>query len=801
MHTVQEELALEERMIQAGQERFNLRNKKAEDSGRGDETSYAKRLIPEYFCSVVDNFKVFVEGSGASRYGKYRKLMREVTAEQLALFSLRTIFSSFMQHRSIQSVALTIGKLIEDEQRFSDFRKRNETKFKVVMAELEKTRTVSYAHRHAVLTLNANNDEQPWESWTPHERAAVGMKCIDIVCSATPLIAVETFVSQGKQHTVIRPTRECTDWIQKHVEAASVLHPAFAPTIIPPLEWSGYTSGGYYDPQLRNRLPFVRCRSKEHAACIRNSSLDAVYTATSAIQSTPWEINTAVHDVFKEVWKKNLRIGMPPSEPYEIPAVPVEKGKKKQDMTPEEREDFHQWCAQAAAIYTLEKERVAKCYQIVQTMRLAEEYRNYGILYFPMHADFRSRLYTACTSLSPQGGDCAKGLLRFYIGKPLGKTGVRWFLLHGAGKYGYDKLSFTDRIEAILNREQEILDTAEDPLSNTDFWGNADKPWQFLAWCFEYAEYKKRGEDFISHLPISLDGSCNGLQHYSAMLRDSVGGHATNLTVTDTPQDIYQAVADVCIKKLKAMNDPMAKRWLEYGITRKLAKKPVMTLPYGSTHQTCTQSILAHILEHDRTFFGNRPFMAALFLSNILWGSIGDVVVAAREGMAWLKKAASICSKTEQAIIWHTPINFPVFQKSCEQEIVRIKQTIYGKQYSLRFGFNNTKLDKPKMRSGIAPNFVHSLDASHMMMTINAAKNEGIDNFACIHDDYGTHAADTERFFTIIREQFVKLYTEHNPLAEFKAEQEETLGVTLPELPKTGTLDINEVLNSKYFFS
>lgn len=801
MYSIQDELALEDQMLLTGKERFNLRNKNAEESGRGDETSYAKRLLPAYFKDTVEAIRAFVEGKGAKRYGKYRTLMRGIGAEQIALFTMREIFAGLMQQRALPAVALKIGHAIEDEQRFSDFKEKNREKYAVVMAELEKTRTQSYSHRHAVLTLNANNSDHAWESWSTQERAHVGMVCIQIVCETCNLVELHTQYTNGKKNTVLQATRECEKWVRKHCEIASMLHPAFAPTVIAPAPWADYTEGGYYSPAVRGRLPFVRCHTKEHVTCMRNAKIGSVYQAATLIQSTPWEINTDVHDVLKEVWRKNLRIGMPPSEPYVVPPAPVERSKKRDEMDEQEREDFRNWCMQASAIYTLEKERVSKCYQIVQVLRLAEEYRKYGILYFPIHADFRSRLYAACTGLSPQGGDFSKGLLRFHKGKPLGKAGVRWFLLHGAGKYGYDKLSFDDRIQAIIDREREILDTAADPLSNTDFWGNADKPWQFLAWCFEYAGYKRDGEAFVSHLPISLDGSCNGLQHYSALLRDSVGGKATNLIPSDKPQDIYQAVADVCIRKLQAMDDPMARRWLEFGITRKIAKKPVMTLPYGSTKQTCTSSILGSILDQDRDFFGNRPFMAALFLSNILWDSIGDVVIAARAGMDWLKKSAAIIAKTNQAIIWHTPLNFPVYQKNCELDVMQINQTIYNKRYRVSFGSLTDKVDKNKMRNGIAPNFVHSLDASHMMRTVLAAHAEGIDSFACIHDDYGTHAADTARFFQIIREQFVKMYTEHDPLAEFKQEQEEALGVKLPDLPARGSLNISKVVNSDYFFA
>jgi DNA-directed RNA polymerase len=43
--------------------------------------------------------------------------------------------------------------------------------------------------------------------------------------------------------------------------------------------------------------------------------------------------------------------------------------------------------------------------------------------------------------------------------------------------------------------------------------------------------------------PCGQDGSCNGLQHYAALGRDSVGAASVNLTPSDLPQDVYREVA------------------------------------------------------------------------------------------------------------------------------------------------------------------------------------------------------------------------------------------------------------------
>src|SRR5580693_10340565 len=77
--------------------------------------------------------------------------------------------------------------------------------------------------------------------------------------------------------------------------------------------------------------------------------------------------------------------------------------------------------------------------------------------------------------------------------------------------------------------QPQILDFAANPLRMHRFWTEADHPWLFLAACLEWKRYKEEGPGMISHLPISMDGSCNGYQHLSAMGLDPIGGRATNL--------------------------------------------------------------------------------------------------------------------------------------------------------------------------------------------------------------------------------------------------------------------------------
>jgi len=65
-----------------------------------------------------------------------------------------------------------------------------------------------------------------------------------------------------------------------------------------------------------------------------------------------------------------------------------------------------------------------------------------------------------------------------------------------------------------------------------------------------------------------------------------------------------------------------------------------------------------------------------------------------------------------------------------------------------------------------------------------------------IHDDYGTHAANSQRLYEIIRRQFVAMYDNNDPIADLCLRYS-----CLPKPPAKGTLDIREVLKSDFFFS
>ena len=95
-------------------------------------------------------------------------------------------------------------------------------------------------------------------------------------------------------------------------------------------------------------------------------------------------------------------------------------------------------------------------------------------------------------------------------------------------------------------------------------------------------------------------------------------------------------------------------------------------------------------------------------------------------------------------------------------------------------------------RNGIAPNFVHSIDSTHMVLTINAVD---LHSYAMIHDDFGTHAGNTQHLFKAIRKAFRHMYVNTDPIRHWASQMD----VSTAGLPR-GTYDIEDIKSATYFF-
>ena len=185
--------------------------------------------------------------------------------------------------------------------------------------------------------------------------------------------------------------------------------------------------------------------------------------------------------------------------------------------------------------------------------------------------------------------------------------------------------------------------------------------------------------------------------------------------------------------------------------------------------------------------------------------AVNKVLVKAGEAMKWLQHAASLATSEQLPVRWTTPVGFPVMQAYANLEKRKVKTSLSGKLVYLTMYREKDDLDRRKQSQGIAPNYVHSCDAAHMMLTVVRAKQAGIQNFSMIHDSFGTTAGDVEQLYHTVREAFVEMYHEVDVLESFRDEIVQQLSEKnrekLEALPERGTLDITQVVHSRYCFA
>jgi DNA-directed RNA polymerase len=118
----------------------------------------------------------------------------------------------------------------------------------------------------------------------------------------------------------------------------------------------------------------------------------------------------------------------------------------------------------------------------------------------------------------------------------------------------------------------------------------------------------------------------------------------------------------------------------------------------------------------------------------------------------------------------------------------------------LHFGSPDKEtIDGGSVNLAISPNYIHSLDASHMWCTIYRMVGAGIEQFSMIHDSYGCPAPDVNLMRMFTNEEFCAMHTT-NLLDDMRIEVSKALKITVPDAPPTGSLNIKDVLDAEYFF-
>lgn len=781
------------------------------DAGSIDEEANlppGRQLLKLAIEPTADAIREFVAATNSGKAGKRHSAADSLllcSPNEAAYLTCRVLVNACVGRLQLQRVAIMLADALLDHVSMESFREINKAGYKGFLKKQSRYGNYSRQRRAAVRKLLTN--EGALVDTSTSEKVNIGTKLIELAMDATGLWALDTVPRARGSAYVVRPTETLQDWLDKQHARCALLDPIHLPMVVRPRRWRSPTYGGYLSRRPGNLL--IKQRNKAYHIELRNVELDAVYAAVNHIQDTPWKVNTPVLDVMTTVWDDGGCLGgLPQRHDDELPEKPEDIEHNDEARTA--------WKRAAAPVYAKNAALVSGRVALHQGLWVARKFADEEAIYFPHEMDFRGRVYPIPVfGPQPQGADWQKALLKFAEGKALGLSGYRWLCIHIANLFGIDKVPFEERCAWVSENLELLLDSGKLPLDGERLWTTADSPYMALAACIELAAAWEGGDPtaYVSSLPIALDGSCSGLQHFSAMLKDETGGAAVNLVPAARPQDIYTSVGTVAQIEADASDDEFGRCWAGGKITRKFAKRPTMTYCYSATRFGMQAMILDELRSVDRELLdkGQEPYLggvdnyhAATWLSHVLYTAIGQVVRAAQEAMDWLRSAAAVASEGDLPLWWTTPMGLPILQEYKEQVGHRVEVHWAGSRTKLMIHAEGDKLDRRSQANGVAPNFVHSLDASHLQSVALRCKQEGISHLAVIHDSFGTHAADTERMSAILRDTFVEQYA-GDVLGNLYAELVEQLGpdlaAKLPTPPAMGDLDLDVIRSAPFAFA
>ncbi|KAB1206594.1 DNA-directed RNA polymerase 1B, mitochondrial [Morella rubra] len=575
---------------------------------------------------------------------------------------------------------------------------------------------------------------------------------------------------------------ECNPLVSKGLEktARHMVIP-YMPMLVPPLNWTGYDRGAYlFLPSYVMRTHGAK-QQREAVKRTPRTQLEPVFEALDTLGITKWRVNKRVLSVVDRIWASGGGL----ADLVDCEEVPV-----PEEPDTEDEAEIRKWKWKVKAAKKENSERHSQRCDIELKLAVARKMKDEEGFYYPHNLDFRGRAYPMHPYLNHLGSDLCRGILEFAEGRPLGKSGLRWLKIHLANLYagGVDKLSHEGRIEFTENHLDDIFDSADKPLEGRRWWLSAEDPFQCLATCINLSETLRSSspETCISHMPVHQDGSCNGLQHYAALGRDKFVGVCRVL-------DIMRRDAE---KDPATHPNVLHARLLIDQVDRKLVKQTVMTSVYGVTYVGARDQIKKRLKERCAIEDDSQLFAASCYAAKTTLTALGEMFEAARSIMSWLGDCAKVIASENQPVQWTTPLGLPVVQPYRQLARHLIKTSLQV----LTLQRETDKVMVKRQRTAFPPNFVHSLDGSHMMMTAVACKKAGL-HFAGVHDSYWTHACDVDEMNRILREKFVELY--EAPILEDLLESfhKSFPDLTFPPLPERGDFDLRDVLKSPYFFN
>ena len=771
---VARQLATETQAQEEQRHRLATRVNRAEERRYASSTIYGQKLLKQTVGPVADTMTerlhLLRRGSAAIDGATVYERLKSADPDRLALITMKVTLDVLGKDAKPELCALTlpIGNAIQTDLRLEYYFERDPDLYGLLHKSFHGS--TGTRQKETVYKYRFNKAGIKWDTWSNDVVHKIGTWAFNCMVSKTGFCRVEhTVVGKKKAANIVRFTPRFLDLKEKILSLADDLAFCQWPMVCDPLPWSNDESGGYLTGHIRDNMPLVRA-ARHPLGPVKQGHVPI--DMLNRLQRVKYKINSPVLAVANYCFDNFITVGKCRRDnAIDIPPRPGDQASEDQVK------DYKRL---VRSIHDSNAQLEQKNWRTTETLFVANKFSEEEWFTHVWSADYRGRLYPLSgTSLSIQGTEFERSLHYFYEEGPVNAWWLAWTV---ATTRGLDKASMEERVQWTEDNEELIALIASDPIEHLDLWKDADEPWSHLGAVLEYDACVLKGTKRTSGLCCGIDATQSGIQHMSALTFCADAGAKVNLLPSDKPCDGYRLVAE---RALDFIDDKEVHPYID----RKVAKRPTMVLPYSGTRESSRGYIREAL--RDKGLDLTVPKRLSLITTAIYDKAIPEIYPGPVEVMNWFKRSARDILEKREFIQWTSPSGFVVRQDLRKSECKRIKTRIMGEMVRTTIGTSWGDPDVNHHVNALSPNVIHSNDSALIHLTFV----EWDKPFSVIHDCVLGRSCDMTQMSREIRTHFVEMYKA--PVLEQWAEE---VGVKVPDGLVKGTLDIDLVNHSTYFF-
>ena len=632
------------------------------------------------------------------------------------------------------------------------------------------------------------------------QRQKLGLCLLEIARIVTKLFSWKTVrVSQKKQKLQIEFADSYWKFLGNYKRCLETLRPHLVPMIVPPKPWTMNNCGGYY--KIQSSL--IKSMGTEQVKDALEISQPCVLSSQNILQHQGYFFNHFIMDTEWQTYQLNHSVGkLPPKERLERP-----DNSKYKDV---EGGGTQYWTDKYR--YEHDQLKNGDRSRFMRNRIVYEKLKNKK-LYFPWEKDFRGRAYMVGSSVNYQLNDAYRSQLLFDQGSVLRNhlKEVWWAFGDAAGL----SKSWQSREVFYRGNLPQILKAGMDPLGSIAFWEGRKEPWRFLALCREvYLAHQDPCHETC--LPFALDQTNSNYGHLAALTRDHQLALQTNLIGSEY-SDLYESFKvwlEDAVERDHVMDQSNvhAEWWRFNGkveISRELMKKAIMPVVFSRSHLTLIEVIREHIEQVYLNFLvddGNGGKLKTGILAKYLASKVSEAVKVKMPGIhdldRWLKQYVACFDQDEYPgftspnDLWINVGKKAHYMKSCHL-------VLSGKRITFMAREERDEVDLKRSQVGLAPNFLHMLDASFLERFVHHWHYCYRHPIVTVHDCFATTLDSVSLMRKELCDQFNRFYSEDHSfkpvmtaIAKIKRRDENRL----PSFPLVDDLALTEIGTNPFLF-